>query len=153
MNLPGGALWSALFFFLLFMASITSTISMSEISIAWLVEEKHLSRRRATAILIAMAMVLGTLCALSFGPLRGVKIFGMTFFNLFDYVSSNICLPVGGLVLSLFAGWVIERKVITDQLSNNGSFVFRATPLFVFLLRYVCPVAIFRILLNSIGLI
>jgi len=153
MNLPGGALWSTLFFFLLFMASITSTISMSEISIAWLVEEKHLSRKKATAILIATAMVLGGLCALSFGPLSGVKISGMTFFNLFDYVSSNICLPVGGLVLSLFAGWVMERKVITDQLSNNGSFGFRATPLFVFLLRYVCPVAIFLILLNSIGLI
>ena len=153
MNLPGGVVWSLLFFFLLFMASITSTISMGEISIAWLVEERRLNRKVATAITVGSAMVLGSVCALSFGCLRDFTLFGMTAFDLFDYVSSNICLPVGGMVLSIFTGWVIDRKVIRDQLTNDGSFRFRMLGVIVFLLRFVCPVAILLIMLNSIGII
>ena len=126
---------------------------MGEISIAWLVEERRLNRKVATAITVGSAMVLGSVCALSFGCLRDFTLFGMTAFDLFDYVSSNICLPVGGMVLSIFTGWVIDRKVIRDQLTNDGSFRFRMLGVIVFLLRFVCPVAILLIMLNSIGII
>ena len=88
-EMPGGAVWSALFFLLLFLASLTSTISMSEISIAWFCDDLHMSRRGATRLNIGIAMALGTLCALSFGCLNGIRIFEMSIFDFFDYVSSN----------------------------------------------------------------
>ena len=83
-NMSGGAVWSTLFFLLLFLASLTSTISMAEITIAYFEEEFGMSRKAATALSIGLAMTLGTLCALSFGSLGGIKIFGMTLFDLLD---------------------------------------------------------------------
>lgn len=152
-KLPGGVIWSTLFFLLLFMASLSSTISMSEISIAFFTEEKKMSRRKATILNTVIAMVLGSLCALSFGCLGDFKIFGMTFFSLFDYVSSNILLPTGGLIVSIFAGWVIDKKLLRDQMTNNGSFRFKALWLITFCLRYVAPTGITLVFLDSIGLI
>ena len=111
-QLPGGYLWSVAFFLLLFFASITSTISMSEISITYFVEAHKMSRSRATGLNTVIAMTFGTLCALSFGVLSDFKVFGMTVFELFDYVSSNIMLPIGGVMLSVFVGWIVDKKVV-----------------------------------------
>lgn len=152
MNLPGGTIWATLFFFLLFLASITSTISMSEISIAYFEEERRLSRKKATALTIGIAILLGSVCALSFGPLSDMKIFGKTVFDLFDYVSSNICLPVGGIVTSIFVGWVIDRKVIDNQMGCRGQRGFGVRVLIV-ILRYIAPAAIMLIFLNSLGVL
>lgn len=152
-QLPAGAVWSTLFFMLLFLASITSTVSMSEISITFLCEEKKMSRRSATLLSSAIALVGGVLCALSFGPLRGFTIGGMTVFDLFDYVSSNICLPLGGMAVSIFVGWVIDRRMLRRQMTDGGAFRFRLLPVLVFCLRWLCPAAILLIFLNSIGLI
>ena len=103
-QMPGGYLWAILFFLLLFFASITSTISMSEISITFFQEEWQMSRRSATLLNTALALALGGLCALSFGVLSDFKIMGMTLFELFDYVSSNVLLPLGGVFFSVFVG-------------------------------------------------
>lgn len=152
-RLPGGMVWSTLFFLLLFLASLTSTVSMSEISITYFCEEKRMSRKRATILSTAIALAGGLLCALSFGAMSDVTIFGMTFFNLFDYLSSNICLPAGGFICSLFAGWWVSRKFISDQLTDHGRYGFGMTGAFIFCLRWLCPAAIFLIFLNSIGLL
>lgn len=152
-QLPGGVVWATLFFLLLFLASITSTVSMSEISITFFCEEKKMSRRAATLVSAAIALAGGLLCALSFGPLSEVRIAGMTFFNLFDYLSSNICLPLGGMICSLFVGWKMDRAIIRSQFTNNGAFRFRLLGLLVFFLKWICPTAIFLIFLNSIGII
>ncbi|MDE6368517.1 MAG: sodium-dependent transporter, partial [Muribaculaceae bacterium] len=119
-RLPGGSAWSAMFFFLLVLASLTSTISMSEIFIAFLCDEFKVSRRKATLILTLLAMVLGSLCALSFGPIADITIIGKTIFNAFDYASSNIILPIGGMVISLFVGWRLDRQTLLSQLASNG---------------------------------
>ena len=79
---------------------------MSEISITYFVEAHKMSRSRATGLNTVIAMTFGTLCALSFGVLSDFKVFGMTLFELFDYVSSNIMLPIGGVMLSVFVGWI-----------------------------------------------
>ena len=152
-NLPGGIVWSSMFFFLLFLASITSTISMSEISIVYFVEEKGMTRRGATMLTIGIAMVFGSLCALSFGSLSGWTICGLTVFDLFDYLSSNICLPLGGMLTSFFVGWVMDRKIVRCELTNGGSFRFRMLGAVVFLLKYVAPVAIALIFLHALGVI
>lgn len=152
-QLPGGIVWSTLFFLLLFLASLTSTVSMSEISISYFCEEKGMSRKRATVVSTVICLAGAILCALSFGPLSDFTIFGLNFFNLFDYLSSNICLPVGGFFCSIFVGWIIKKNFISDQMTDNGTYKFRLLNLLVFFLRWICPTAIFLIFLNSIGII
>lgn len=152
-QLPGGAVWSSLFFLLLFMASLTSTVSMSEISIAYFNGERKMSRRNATLLSSVIGVAGGLLCALSFGPLSHVTVGGKTFFDLFDYVSSNVFLPFGGMVCSFFVGWVVDRKVIRAQLAGDGTGRSRSMGWVVFMLKWVCPTAIFIIFLNSVGVI
>lgn len=152
-QLPGGGFWSTLFFLLLFLASLTSTVSMSEISISYFCEEKRMSRMRATVLSCSISLFGGLLCALSFGPLADFTIFGLNFFNLFDYLSSNICLPIGGCLCSIFVGWLINRQFISQQLTDNGTYKFRMLKVLIFFLRWVCPIAIFLIFLNSIGIL
>lgn len=152
-QMPLGALWAFIFFVLLFVASLTSTVSMSEISIAYFNEERHISRRKATLISSAITLVGGILCALSFGVLADFTICGKTFFNLFDFMSSNILLPIGAMLYSIYAGWVMKRKYLTRQFSDSVGHLSWFLPLLVFFMRWVCPVAIFIIFLNTIGLI
>lgn len=152
-HLTGGAVWSTLFFFLLFLGSITSTISMSEISIAYFTEEMNMKRRTAVILNTSIAIVLGTLCALSFGCLSDLKLFGMTIFNFFDYTTSNIILPFGGMMISLFVGWKLKRKQVEDEMTNYGTIRFPLMGVLIFLIRWVCPTAIALIFLNSIGVL
>lgn len=152
-HLPLGAVWSALFFFLLILASLTSTISMHEIVIAFLVEEKGMSRKKATVINCAIVFVLAIVSSLSFGILSGFTIFGLTFFNLLDYAASNVVMPVGGLIISLFIGWKVDRKYIRDQMTDCGKVKCHILKAVVFSLRYVAPGGIILIFLNSIGII
>lgn len=149
-SLPLGPLWSSLFFFLLILASLTSTISMSETAIAFFIEERGMSRRAATMTNAAVALIFGTLCALSFGPLSEVKIFSLNIFDAFDYLSSNILLPVGGLIISIFAGWIIPRRIIARQLSPARRLTVTVLGI---LLRYVAPTGIILVFLRSIGII
>ena len=149
-QMPGGPVWAVLLFALLFVASITSTISMSEISIAFFSEEWGMSRNRASILNTGIAMVLGTLCALSFGVLSEATVFGMTLFELFDYVSSNVLLPVGGIFFSLLVGWVLDRGLVRDQLTNHGTRTVRVMRPLVFCLRYVAPAAIVVVFLYGL---
>ena len=152
-QLPGGMFWSTLFFLLLFLASLTSTVSMSEISISYFCEEKGMDRPRATVLSTLISLFGAMLCALSFGVLSDFTIFGQNFFNLFDYLSSNICLPLGGFFCSIFVGWFVDKKFIKDQLTDQGTYKFRMYGILVFFLRWICPTAIFLIFLNSIGIL
>ena len=152
-QLPGSTIWSILFFFLLFIASLSSTISMSEVSIAYFTEEKKMSRNKATILNTAIALIFGTLCAQSFNCLDNITIAGMTIFSIFDYVSSNILLPAGGMFISFFAGWLLNRSFIHDQLTNNGSVKVRVTKAIIFSLKYVAPTGIILVFLSSLKLI
>lgn len=151
-QMPGGYFWSLAFFVLLFFASITSTISMSEIFITFCTEEHNMSRKKATWINTLIAVVLGSLCALSFNVLGDFKIFGKTIFDLFDYVSSNILLPAGGFILAIFVGWIMDKKIVKEQLTNNGTLNVRMMKPIIFCIRYVAPTAIALIFLYVIGL-
>ncbi|WP_286079416.1 sodium-dependent transporter [Duncaniella freteri] len=152
MHIGGGVFWSTLFFFLLFLASITSTISMAEISIAYFAEEFGMSRRASTALTIGIAMILGTLCALSFGSLNWLKAFGMTIFNFFDYFSSNILLPVGGMIISLFVGWVLDRGIIRGELINSHGRSSVSVSIIVFCLRWLAPLCIGLVFIFGLGI-
>ena len=144
-----GRLWSPLFFLLLLLASLTSTISMAEIAIAYFSEERKMSRSSATALTIGICGVLGTLCALSFGPLGEFTICGMTIFNLFDFVSSTVLLPLGGIFISLYVGFVLKRSAVDAQLQRVPAAVVGAV---LFCLRFVAPICITLIFLSGLGL-
>ena len=151
-QMTGSYIWSVLFFLLLFIASITSTISMSEISIAFFVEEYKMKREKATLLNTVIAVLFGTLCALSFGILSDFTIFGMTIFDLFNYVSPNILLPLGGLGFAIFTGWFLDKKIIRKQLTNDGSVRVRVMNILLFCIRYIAPACIAVIFMYGLGL-
>ncbi len=143
--------FSVMFYFLLILAALTSTISMHEVVTAYLSEEFRMTRRKAAVIVTLACSFIGVFCSLSFGPLNGVRLFDMTLFDLFDYISSNIFLPVGGMLIALFTGWYLDKKFVRQEITNHGT--LRA-PYFTALhlvLRYVAPIAIALILLNQLG--
>ncbi len=144
--MPGGKFLAPLFFLLLFIASLTSTISMAEISISFCSERFRWSRKRASAAVIGLCAILGAFCALSFGPMADFKIFSLTVFNLFDFASSNVLLPIGGLCTALIAGWVYSPARFKKQLQVRPT-LFAAIR---FLLRYIIPVCIALIFANSL---
>lgn len=154
-HMTGGMIWSTIFFFLLFIASLTSTISMAEISIAYMQEEFGITRKRATGIAIVFAMVVGSLCALSFGPLRDMTVCSLGLFDLLDYVSSNILLPAGGMIISIFVGWVLDRAVLRSELTTGtrkGAVTRITVSCIVFSLRWLAPVCIALVFLGGLGL-
>lgn len=143
-DMNGGLVWAVLFFVLLFVASLTSTISVFEILISYLVRSRGMGRVKAVTLTMVCVVVTSALCSLSFGPLAGVKPFGQTFFNLFDYVSSNLLLPLGGMLVSIFVGWVIDRKLLVSELTgkSKSAWMRGIVRLIVFSLRYIAPIGI-----------
>lgn len=147
---PGGQIWAAAFFFLLFLASITSTISMSEISISFFCEEWKMTREKASMLNTVIAIVFGSLCALSFGAAADWKIFGMTVFDLFNFTTANLLMPVCGIVFAIFAGWFMDKKLVRSQLTNDETLKVRTYKSIVFSLRYIAPLAILSIFLYQL---
>lgn len=112
-----------------------------------------MSRRGATLLSTGLSMAGATVCALSFGPLSDFTVCGMSMFDLLDYVTSNVCLPVAGLAISLYVGWIVPRKFSREQLTDGGTYPFPLYGLLMFVLRWVCPVGIALIFLNSVGIL
>lgn len=152
-QMPGGTWLAPLFFFMLFLASLSSTISMSEISVAWLTRERGWSRKAACVAVIGIALFFGVLCALSFSYLAGLTTpWGAPFniFNIFDYCSSNILLPFGGMLISFFTGWIMDRSLLRRAMSNPVNFFNRFAPFIVFILKYIAPFLIFVIFIANL---
>ncbi|MDD2492289.1 MAG: sodium-dependent transporter, partial [Bacteroidales bacterium] len=124
-QLPFGNIISTAFFIILLIAAITSSISLLEVIVAYFTEELKLTRKAGVLIAFAIIGVFGTLSSLSNGVLSDVTIFGKTFFDLFDYTSSNILLPVGGLLVVLFVGWRMKKADVLDELTNGGSIAIK----------------------------
>ena len=152
-SLPAGQIWAILFFILLTFAALTSAISLLEVPVAYLVEEKKIRRPLASLIATFAITFLGSFNTLSFGPLKEVHLFGMSFFEACDYLCSNILLPIGGILICIFAGWYLNKAILYSEISNNGSLKIYFFKLYVFILRYIAPVCILLILLNVLGIL
>ncbi len=153
-QMPGGTIWATLFFLLLFFASITSTISLSEIPITFLIDEYKISRGKAIAITAVLMTVIAVLSALSFSTLSDVKLLGRNLFDFLDFVGPNFFMLLGGLVTAIYVGWVLKKDVIHEQLTNGGMHRSRfVQPYIIFSLRYIAPVAIVIIFLYYVGII
>ena len=143
---------SVAFFLSILAAALTSAISMLEVGVAYLVDQKGMGRRRATLLLSLGVWLLGLLCSLSFGPLSGVKVLGLSFFDLQDALCSNWLMPMGGLAFTLFVGWWMSRADVRDELTNGGTCNVRIFNAVYFLMRYLAPVGIVAVFLSNLFL-
>ena len=150
-DMPLSMVWSSVFFLLLVVAALTSTISLHEVVTVYLHEEWHLSRRAAAWTTTLSTGALGAVASLSMGVLGGWTICGLNIFDSLDYLTANIMLPVGGLLTCLFVGWRLDRQVLRAQLTNDGVLPFRIYRLFLVLLRYFCPVILLLVFLDNLG--
>ena len=151
-QMPAGGFIAILFFLALLVAAVTSSISMLEVAVAYLVEEKKISRLWACVILFAICWVVGAVCSLSFGPLSHIKIDGGNIFDFFDNLSSNILMTLGSLLTVLFVGWRLKKTDVYDEFTNGGTLSTNARIFGVlwFLIRYICPLAIILIFVSGL---
>ncbi len=154
-GMPLAALWSAVFFILVTLASLTSTISFHEVLTAYFVEEFKLTRkwgaRITSAISIALS-VLTVLCVFDIDFL-GIKIEGLTFVDVFDNLTANILMPLGAMFTCIFVSWVMKRNFMGDEMSNYGTVKSRLIPVIVFMLRFITPLLILYIFVKNLGII
>lgn len=151
-QLPFGQIISIAFFFILLIAALTSAISLLEVIVAFCTEELKWSRKGAVIATFLLIGFFGSLSSLSQGILADVKVFGKTFFDFFDYTSSNIMLPVGGLLVVLFVGWKMKVSDVRDELTSGATislkgWIFNSI---LFIIKFVAPIAILIVLINSL---
>ena len=151
-QMPAGGVVAILFFLALLVAALTSSISMLEVAVAYLVEEKKFSRIGACMLLFAICWVVGALCSLSFGPLSHIQIAGGNIFDFLDSMSSNILMTIGSLLTVIFVGWRLKKTDVYDEFTNGGTLSRNAKLFGVlwFLIRYVCPLAIAAIFISGL---
>lgn len=148
-QMPGGTLFGAAFFLLLLFAALTSSVSLLEVPVAYLMDELKVSRRTAVWVLGGIAFLIGVPSSLSLGIWADFKLFGLPFLDLLDFITSKLIMPVGGLLMCLFAGWVVW-PVMRREATNDGSVSFRLLPVWNWLLKVVAPAAIAWILIQGL---
>ena len=151
-QLPLGSVLATIFFFVLYVAALTSAISLLEVAVAYVIEEFKLSRKASVLAVTTLVVVLGTFCSLSQGILADVKIFGNNIFDLFDKTTANILIPIGALLIVLFAGWKMKKEEFVDEITSGGK--HKINPLYLKIIivsvRYIAPIVIGVIMIRSL---
>jgi len=144
---------SLMFYALLALAALTSLISLHEVSTAFFQEELKTTRNRAAWIVTVTCWVVGVFCSMSLGQWSFLSIDGKSLFSLFDFVTGQIFLPIGGFFTCLFIGWFVPKQLVKDEYTNWGTLRGRLFWVYLFLVRFVCPVAIAAIFLHQFGVV
>jgi NSS family neurotransmitter:Na+ symporter len=144
---------SIMFYVLLAVAALTSTISLHEVVTAYLHEEFKMTRKKAACIVTTSCIVLGVFCSLSLGIGKEYTLFGMTLFDLFDYVTAKLMMPIGGFLIAIFTGWYLDKKIVWEEITNQGKLKPIVFKTLVFLLKYFSPIAILLIFTHELGLL
>lgn len=156
-QMPFGSILLVAFFFLSAIAATTAMLSLVEVPIAYMTEAKGMSRPKAAILSAVIIFLIGILATLSVdkSSLLGTMTFmGRGFFDWFDYLSSNVMLPLGGLLIAIFIGYIIDKDDLRRELSNHGSLKINSLLSgYFFIIRYVTPALLIIIFLNSVGLI
>ena len=147
-----GGFIAIFFYFILFAAALSSSISIMEPIVAFIKEEFRTSRFKAMIISFVIVVLFAVMCALSFGLISGWKIFGKSIFDFMDYISSNVLMAVGAMLVSIFAGWKISEKDFFDELTSSGKYkiprpLLKTIHLFV---KYIAPIVVAIIIVNSL---
>ena len=140
-QMAGGYFFAIIFFVLLAITALTSTISLLEVVVVYFVEELKMKRGIATWVAAGSMSALGALCAVN-----------TSVFSFFDSTSSNILLPLGGLLTVIFVGWILGKKVVRKELEEDGKTAFYFK-LFIPVIRFIAPIAIAMVFLNGMGLL
>ena len=147
-----GYVIALLFYILLSMAALTSLMSLHEVSTAFIEEEMGTTRKKAALIVTVCCMLLGIFCSLSLGAVEGLQFFGMSLFGLFDFVTGQVMLPIVGFLTCILIGWFVPHKIVRDEFTNRGTLdnggLFR---IYLFSVKYVCPICIIFIFLHQFG--
>lgn len=150
-QMPFGIVFAILFFVLLTIAALTSAVSLLEVVVAYFVDERGWQRRRAATIIGTTIFLLGIPSSLSLGAWSGFTIAGKEFLSLMDYIGSNLLLPLGGMAVSLFVGWVIMPRAM-DEATGGSRHPFALARIWIFICRWVAPIAIGWILVSGLGI-
>jgi NSS family neurotransmitter:Na+ symporter len=148
-SMPGGVFFGTVFFILVSIAALSSAISIAEPAVAWTVE-KGISRLVSTIVIFGVAWFIGLGTVLSFNEWGEYKLFGKTFFDSLDFLTSNIMLPLGGLLIAIFVGWFMSSDMIKAEMKMKNETLFAV---WRFVLRFISPVAIALVFINGLGLL
>ena len=151
-QMPLGGVIAIFFFLALLLAALTSAISILEVIVAFCMEEFKMKRTVADVLVFFVIWVLGCLCSLSMGALSSWKVLDKNIFDLFDFLSADFLMLLGGLLIVIFAGWKLGRKVVYDEVTNGGTLPVPAWMLktLLFLIRFVAPAALLAIAIFQI---
>ena len=147
-----GYVISVMFYALLVFAALTSTISMHEIGTAFFTEELKLPRSKSAWVVTVAASLLCVFCALSVGACD-VKVLGISLMDFCDGLTANVMLPLGSMLTCLFVGWYVPRQMVHSEFTNGGTINHRYFTLYLFAVRYVCPLCIFLVFLHQLGIL
>ena len=148
-----GTAVSLLFYALLSLAALTSLMSLHEVSTSFIFEEMKISRSRGAILVSVSTFAIGVVCSLSMGATDVLTIGDKSLFDVFDFVTGQIFLPVGGFLTCLFLGWFVPKQLVRDEFTNWGTLYARLFPVYLFLIRVVCPLSILAIMLHQFGVV
>ena len=148
-----GYVISLAFYALLSLAALTSLISLHEVSTAFFHEELRIGRKKAALIVTLSCSVLGAFCSLSLGGYEVMSFLGKTLFDIFDFVTGQVFLPVCGFLTCLMVGWYLPHKLVRDEFTNWGTLRGSLFHVYIFAIKYLCPACILIIFLHQFGLI
>lgn len=149
-QMSGTVVWSAAFFLLLFIAALTSTISISEVSVLFFQDRFGFSRKKAVLTVLLPILVFGPLCSLSQTGVSWLQFFGMSLFDLLDTFTTNWLLPLASLLTCIYCGWVLPKSFMTGELTNGGRVARGIAPVIIALVKWVAPPAIAAIFIYSL---
>ncbi|MGL4392519.1 MAG: sodium-dependent transporter [Fusobacteriaceae bacterium] len=153
-TMPFGQFFGLMFFALVFFAALTSTISLMEVVVAYVVDQFKFKRSSAVILISLKLFFVAIFCSLSFGPIeKFTPFFGKNVFDFLDFLTSNIFLPIGGIAVCLLTGWVFGAKALEAELTNNGTVKFKLIKVWMFMMKFGGPVILLAILLNAIGIL
>lgn len=139
---PIGTFLSLIFFVALSVAALTSSVSLMEVVVSYLIDERKLPRTKSVNITALIMVVCAILSSLSLGPLANFHVLGVPFFDFFDILTDKIFLAIGGMILTIFAGWFVNKEDLKDELTNQGSITFPLFEIWYFLVKFIIPIAI-----------
>lgn len=148
-----GFVIAILFYGLLALAALTSTISMHEIGTAFFYEELHISRNRGAWIETVVCCVIGIFCSLSMGAVDGLSLMGMPFLDFCDHLTAQFLLPLGSFLTCIFVGWFVPQQIVKDEYTNWGTLRGSLYQAWLFAVRFICPVCILSVFLHQLGVI
>lgn len=153
-SMPLGQFFGILFFILVFFAALTSAISLLEVVVSYLIDNFKMDRKKTTIMMSVILFIIGIPCSLANGPIMGdFLIFGYNFFDFMSFLAESVLMPLGGLLMCIFIGYVWGIDNISEEITCGGKYKFKSKTFFVVMIKYIAPVLIFIIWLNAIGIL